>query len=167
VHRAPFLPETSPISGTAQKLTARCIYELHLALLVSCLNVDGNRIPPHHAASRLTPLKSVILHRIPPYHASRIGLRIRRSQVRVLPSALQKCLQRRDFFLSSCLCHAQGHAERKESTQAFPKIAKPAPPLPTTEYLPNPATCSVLYRAPMGHNRRLGPVLSHNDAGAE
>src|SRR5919112_5734067 len=56
-------------------------------------NADGNRIPPHHAASHQTPLKSVILHRIPPYHAQRIGLRIRRSQVRVLPSALRKYLQ--------------------------------------------------------------------------
>src|ERR671917_2540196 len=42
-------------------------------------SADGNRIPPHHAASHQTPLKSVILHRIPPYHAQRIGLRIRRS----------------------------------------------------------------------------------------
>src|ERR687893_814645 len=55
-------------------------------------NADGNRIPPYHAASRQTSLKSGVLRRIPPYHASSIGLRIRRSQVRVLPSALRKCL---------------------------------------------------------------------------
>ena len=38
-------------------------------------NADGNRIPPHHAVSRQTPLKCVVLHRIPPYHALRIRLR--------------------------------------------------------------------------------------------
>src|SRR5215204_738501 len=38
-------------------------------------NADGNRIPPQHAASRQTPLKSGVLHRIPPHHALRIGLR--------------------------------------------------------------------------------------------
>src|SRR3712207_5216424 len=60
-------------------------------------SADGNRIPPHHAASHQTPLKSVILHRIPPYHAQRIGLRIRRPQVRVLPSAPLKALQKQGF----------------------------------------------------------------------
>src|SRR5918997_1678686 len=53
-------------------------------------NADGNRIPPQHTVSRQTSLKSGILHRIPPYPAQRIGLRIRRSQVRVLPSAPRK-----------------------------------------------------------------------------
>ena len=61
----------------------------------AALNVDGNadrnRIPAHRTVSRQTPLKSAFLHRIPPYHASIIGLRIRRLQVRVLPSAPQQC----------------------------------------------------------------------------
>ena len=34
---------------------------------------------------------------------------------------------------------------------------------PHSEYLSNPATCSVLYRALMGRKRLLGPVLMHND----
>src|SRR5215212_600934 len=38
-------------------------------------DADGNRIPPQHAASLQTPLKSGFLHRIPPHHAQRIGLR--------------------------------------------------------------------------------------------
>src|SRR5829696_2971519 len=53
-------------------------------------NADGNRIPPQHAPSRQTPLKSGLLRRIPSNPAQRIGLRIRRSQVRVLPSAPRK-----------------------------------------------------------------------------
>jgi hypothetical protein len=58
-------------------------------------NADGNRIPPHRAISRQTSLKCVVLHCILPYHAQRIGLRIRRSRARVLPSTLYEslCLQ--------------------------------------------------------------------------
>jgi hypothetical protein len=64
-------------------------------------STDGGRIPPQHTSSHHNPILGGISRRIPPYHASVIGLRIRRPQVRVLPSALLFSLQIRSFL--SCL----------------------------------------------------------------
>jgi hypothetical protein len=41
-------------------------------------------------------------------------------------------------FLAVPTMHRQGYGERKESTQELPRIAT-IPPVPTPEYLSNPA----------------------------
>src|SRR5215208_3530295 len=82
---------SSLTSGTAQELTADRLYEVYLALLGSRLitltGTEYHRITPHHST---TLYISGVARRIPPHHTPVIGLRIRRSQVRVLPSALRK-----------------------------------------------------------------------------
>src|SRR5215204_88998 len=83
---------SSLTSGTAQELTADRLYEVYLALLGSRLitltgtltGTEYHRITPHHST---TLYISGVARRIPPHHTPVIGLRIRRSQVRVLPSA--------------------------------------------------------------------------------
>jgi hypothetical protein len=62
-------------------------------------STDGDRIPPQHTSTRHNPFLGGVSRRIPPYHTSAIGLRIRRPQVRVLPSAPLKPPQMAGVYL--------------------------------------------------------------------
>jgi hypothetical protein len=86
-----------------------------------------HRATPHHACD---PFLRGILRRIPPYHTPIIGLRIRRSQVRVLPSAPSKVLRlqhkrkRGTFFIRSSPApyHNVYHNRNQEGfANIFPK----------------------------------------------
>jgi hypothetical protein len=109
-------------------------------------NADGNRIPPHHTVSRQTPLKIGFLHRIPPYHAQRIGLRIRRPQVRVLPSAPLKVLQ---IAEKKVLLRARETPSRSWTQEEPP--AGGSPRRPTAR-----ATCTAARAAPTLRSARRG-----------